>query len=177
MPFAYFAHLSRRDQVTYERSDATSTLRVPGVEELWPAVEDLRAALVGEDGEDVARSAFAVCVGICRALGARPPRLEVHAVRPRGNTHELHGLYVPEPEGGRPATIRVWMRTARKGRAVAFRTFLRTLLHELVHHFDYELLALDNSFHTEGFFRRESSLFWQLVPGSPPARSRPSDRA
>jgi len=178
VPFAYFARLSRRDQATYRKSDATSTLSVPGVEELWPVAQDLRVALIKEEGEAVARSAFAVCAGICRALGARPPRLEVHAVRPRGSTHELHGLYVPEPDGGQPATIRVWMRTARKGRAVAFRTFLRTLLHELVHHLDYELLALDKSFHTEGFFRRESSLFWQLVPGSvPAARSRPSDRA
>jgi len=170
VPFAYFARLNRRDQATYLKSDATSTLPVPGVEELWSTVQDLRAALAAEDGEAVARSAFAVCAGICRALGASLPRLEVHAVRPRGNTHELHGLYVPEPDGGEPAAIRVWMRTARKRRAVAFRTFLRTLLHELVHHLDYEVLALDSSFHTEGFFRRESSLFRQLVPGSPPGR-------
>ena len=46
-----------------------------------------------------------------------------------------------------------------------FRTFLRTLLHELCHHLDYELLDLDDSFHTEGFFKRESSLFKQLVDG------------
>ncbi len=46
---------------------------------------------------------------------------------------------------------------------VAFRTFVRTLLHELCHHLDYELLKLDDSFHTEGFFKRESSLFKQLV--------------
>ena len=79
-------------------------------------------------------------------------------------THELHGLYVPEPGEGEPPAIRVWMRTARKARVVAFRTFLRTLLHELLHHLDYEVLELGDSFHTEGFFRRESSLFRQLVP-------------
>jgi hypothetical protein len=56
------------------------------------------------------------------------------------------------------------MRTARHKRAVAFRTFLRTLLHEVGHHLDYELLSLPDSFHTEGFFKRESSLFRQLVP-------------
>jgi hypothetical protein len=51
---------------------------------------------------------------------------------------------------------------------VAFRTFLRTLLHEIGHHLDYEYLKLADSFHTEGFFRRESSLFTQLVPATPP---------
>jgi hypothetical protein len=55
------------------------------------------------------------------------------------------------------------MRTAAHKRVVAFRTFLRTLLHELCHHLDYDLLALPDSFHTEGFFKRESSLFKQLV--------------
>lgn len=170
MPFAYYQRLSRRDQATYRRSDATGSLPVPGVEALRPAVEALRAALVHEDGEAVARAAFGVCAGICRALGARLPRLEIHAVRPRGETHELHGLYVPEPGRGGPPAIRVWMRTARKGRVVAFRTFLRTLLHELAHHLDYEVLALDTSFHTEGFFRRESSLFRQLVPEAGPGR-------
>jgi hypothetical protein len=56
------------------------------------------------------------------------------------------------------------MRTARHRRVVAFKTFLRTLLHEVVHHLDFTLWRMPESFHTEGFFRRESSLFNQLVP-------------
>jgi hypothetical protein len=56
------------------------------------------------------------------------------------------------------------MRTAKQKRVVAFKTFLRTLLHELCHHLDYELLKLPDSFHTDGFYKRESSLFHQLVP-------------
>ena len=72
------------------------------------------------------------------------------------------GLYTPE-EGPRPK-IRVWMRTAKHGRVVAHRTFVRTLVHELCHHLDYTLLELEESFHTEGFFKRESSLCRQLLP-------------
>jgi hypothetical protein len=49
-------------------------------------------------------------------------------------------------------------------RVVAFKTFLRTLLHELCHHLDYELLNLPDSFHTEGFYKRLSSLSHQLTP-------------
>jgi hypothetical protein len=56
------------------------------------------------------------------------------------------------------------MRTAQKGRVVAFRTFLRTLIHELCHHLDYVHIGLGRSFHTEGFFKRESSLLRQLLP-------------
>ena len=83
-------------------------------------------------------------------------------MRPSSSGSELHGLYTREE--GRPTRIQLWMRTAHHRRVVAFRTFLRTLLHELGHHIDYELLKLADSFHTEGFFKRESSLFKQLVP-------------
>ena len=50
------------------------------------------------------------------------------------------------------------MRTARKRQVVAFKSFLRTLCHELCHHLDYELFALEETFHTDGFYKRESSL-------------------
>src|SRR5688572_33442180 len=55
------------------------------------------------------------------------------------------------------------MRTAKQKRVVAFRTYLRTLLHEVGHHVDYTGLRLEDSYHTEGFYKRESSLFHQLV--------------
>ncbi len=42
------------------------------------------------------------------------------------------------------------------------------LLRELCHHFDYERLGLRDSYHTQGFFRRESSLARQLLPREGP---------
>lgn len=104
------------------------------------------------------------------------PRLGVVvlAARPSNHWGELQGLYEPNR---RPPRVTLWMRTASQRRVVAFKTFLRTLLHEVCHHLDYELLGLPDSFHTEGFYKRESSLFHQLVsdaaaeaglsPGSP----------
>ena len=38
------------------------------------------------------------------------------------------------------------------------------LLHELGHHLDYERLKLEDSFHTEGFYKRESSLMLAVLP-------------
>jgi hypothetical protein len=55
------------------------------------------------------------------------------------------------------------MRTAKKERVVKFRTFLRTLLHEVCHHLDYELYRLAETFHTEGFYARESALMRELL--------------
>ena len=101
-------------------------------------------------------------IGITTALEVEPVDVRVLAVRPALRAAELHGLYTRDH--GRRPEIRVWMRTLAHKRVVAFRTFLRTLLHEVCHHLDYTLLALPESFHTQGFFNRESSLFKQLVP-------------
>jgi hypothetical protein len=55
------------------------------------------------------------------------------------------------------------MRTVARKQVVAFRTFLRTVLHELCHHLDYELYGLPETFHTQGFYKRESSLYLQIT--------------
>ena len=103
----------------------------------------------------------AACQSLIDALtaGYRVPavRVRVLATRPADGTGELHGFYEPEDEGTL-ARISVWMRTAQKKNVVAFKTFLRTLIHELCHHLDYELFALEETFHTEGFYKRESTL-------------------
>ncbi len=162
MPFAYYDRLSRRDQATYRQSDSLTAVRLPGGRELWPAVAELRLALEHDDRHGVAAAAGRLATGISSALGAAPLFVDVLAVRPSHAGGELHGLYALPPDG--PARIWLWMRTARYARVVAFRTFLRTLLHEVCHHLDFAVLGLERSFHTEGFFKRESSLFHQLVP-------------
>lgn len=168
MPFAYYARLSAKDKAIYRRSDQTTTLPIAGIAALQPLVEDLRLALAREERAGVEAAARRLTAGLLRLLAIPPVALEVLAARPSSSWGELHGLYTREE--GRTARIQLWMRTARHKRVVAFRTFLRTLLHEVGHHVDYEHLRLPGSFHTEGFFRRESSVFRQLVP-EPEGRS------
>jgi len=164
VPFGYYARLSRRDQALYRKSDAVAALRLPppAIQGLRIDAAALRAALSADDAPRVAAAAARIAGGVAEALGARAPAVHVLAVRPSGAGGELHGLYTLDAE--ETAVIRLWMRTARHGRVVAFRTFLRTLLHEVCHHLDFTVLGLAQSFHTEGFFKRESSLFHQLVP-------------
>jgi hypothetical protein len=40
---------------------------------------------------------------------------------------------------------------------------MRTLLHEVCHHLDATIFEMPESFHTHGFFARESSLTKQLL--------------
>jgi DinB superfamily len=164
MPFAYYARLSRAQQAIYRKSDEIVDVRLPHPAELHPAVEALSAALASEDRASVQRATERLIRALTDALGVPPVKVQVLAARPHAKWGELHGLYTAER--GRTPTIQLWMRTAKQRRVVAFRTYLRTLLHEVGHHLDYTLLRLRDSYHTEGFYKRESSLFKQLVPES-----------
>ncbi|HKC11413.1 MAG TPA: hypothetical protein VKI41_05080 [Vicinamibacteria bacterium] len=169
MPFAYYDRLSARGQAIYRRSDRVSEIRLPHPEALRDLVGGLRMALESGDRKAVEVAAGLLGRGLTEMLEVRPVTVQVLPVRPSSRGGELQGLYTPDDR--RPPRIQLWMRTAHHRRVVAFRTFLRTLLHEIGHHLDYEYLKLADSYHTEGFFRRESSLFTQLVPKTPPEGS------
>ena len=125
-------------------------------------MNSLAGALISEDRATVQRATERMIRGLTDALGVPPVKVDVLAARPHNRHGELHGLYTAER--GKTPMIQLWMRTAKQRRVVAFRTYLRTLLHEVGHHLDYTLLRLRDSYHTEGFYKRESSLFKQLVP-------------
>lgn len=166
MRFAYYGRLSAARKRIYDKSDAIERIDLLDATALRPLVAPLEAALKSENRAEAERLCSAIATGIVSQLGAPPIRVSVLAVRPSSDWGELHGLYLPEDEGV-TAIIKLWMRTAKNQRVVAFRSFLRTLLHELCHHLDYEWYKMEETFHTEGFYKRESSLFHQLVPKGP----------
>ena len=55
-------------------------------------------------------------------------------------------------------SITVYKHTAKTKKVVANKTALNVLLHEIMHHIDYEYLKLGGSLHTAGFYKRISWL-------------------
>lgn len=163
MVFSYYSRLSAASKRIYRASDAIHGISIPERERLHPIIPRLAKSLEREDREAVERLCRKLAKGLTDRLNMPIVRVKVLAVRPSASWGELHGLYQPA-EGRTHAVITLWMRTAKQKRVVAFKAFLRTLLHELGHHLDYELFLFADSFHTEGFYKRESSLFHQLVP-------------
>ena len=161
MPFAYFDRLSPARKRIYLRSDSIERVDLPQSPSAERLVKDMEAALASENRGEAERFAQALLNDLCTRLKVPRVRVRVLSVRPSGNWGELHGLYEPF-EDGTPPLITVWMRTVAHKQVVAFKTFLRTVLHELCHHLDYELYKLPETFHTEGFYKRESSLYYQL---------------
>lgn len=168
---------SRSDERAYTRSNAVSAIRVPPSALLRSRVAAVAAALETEDRTRVELASQQLLDLFCQLLRVPPLRVEVCGKRPTNHYGELHGLYTPANGKVARDRVQVWMRTARRLQVVAFKTFLRTMLHELCHHLDYEYLKLERSFHTEGFYRRESSLVYTALPRTPAPPAAPSAAA
>jgi len=167
--FAYYENLGPESRRTYRKSDRILRVELPKETALTPLALAVRTTLEEESRAQVEQACQALVDGLNAALATPPVQVRVMERRPANAEGELQGLYEPDEVTGGIARITVWMRTARKEQVVRFRTFLRTLLHELCHHLDYELYGLEETFHTEGFYARESSLMRDLL-GEPPPR-------
>ena len=147
MPFAYYNRLSPARQRIYRKSDAIEALALPAGVDLSVCVVLIREGLAGDDVKTVRRASQQLVDALVTGYGVLAVRIRVLARRPVDGRGELHGLYEPE-EGATCARITVWMRTAQR---------------QLCHHLDYELFKLPETFHTDGFYKRESSLAGALL--------------
>ncbi len=172
MVFAYYRKLSEAQKRIYRRSDEITAIPLPDAGGLRRFALELEQALAAEERVRIEECSRKIADGITARLSLPAVRVNILAVRPAGSWGELHGLY-ETADGRSSAKITLWMRTVKHKRIVAFRSFLRTLLHELCHHADYSLFRFPDSFHTEGFYKRESMLFHQIMAedeNRPPGR-------
>ncbi len=160
--FHYYRNLNATDQRIYRQSDAVGAVQLTDPSRLQRLITPIEQSLRVENADGLEAACNLLTTALCDDLNVEYVSVAVEAARPASDTEDLYGLYEPG-DASTYAAITVWMYTARLRKVVAFRTFLRTLLHEFCHHLDYELLGLEDSFHTQGFFERESSLFKQLL--------------
>ena len=73
--------------------------------------------------------------------------------RPCKGRGQIHGWYVTAEK-----KIIIYNTTAKTHKPISIHTFYDTLLHEFMHHYDYKVLRLSESFHTSGFYKRISDL-------------------
>jgi hypothetical protein len=161
MAFSYYNRLNSEQKRTYRRSDEIKLALPPDVK-VGELIKQLEQSLKAEQRAQIQAICQELIGELTRAFKVPRVNVIVLAVRPNNSGGELHGFYEPMEEG-KLAKISIWMRTAQRRQVVAFKTFLRTLIHELCHHLDYELFQLPETFHTEGFYKRESTLMYTLL--------------
>jgi hypothetical protein len=148
----------------FRRSNRYQTISIRPESEAIDAFESLMECAEAPSRE---RWSTALCHALSSAVGVSSPRVLVldaprpHRVKDGRTVYQRFGSY-----SRRAHTVRVHNRTARIGRPVASKTFAETVLHELLHHWDFELLNLDRSLHTSGFYHRLGDLKRKLNAGS-----------
>ena len=162
MPFPYYDNLSAAKKRIYRKSDPIESIPVKSPGCIHPVTIKLKKSLEDNKRRDVAKHASEICRLVCEGLDTEALIVRISSRRPSSSAEELQGLY--ERTDGETSVLTVWMKTAAKGQVVAFKSFIRTVLHELCHHIDYTYFDLDDSLHTEGFFKREAFLYKQIVP-------------
>ncbi len=163
MAYSYYHRLTKSQQKIYRSSDALKSVQLSDMKYLKTLTEVLQEQLPIGNVDIVERCSQELVDAICQQLRFVSAKINVLERRPHNNYGELHGLYEPVDRGRPRAKIYVWMRTAKRQQIVAFKTYLRTLVHEYCHHLDFEYYKLKDSFHTQGFFQRESSIVKQLL--------------
>jgi len=163
---SYFYRLPTRTQRIWLKSDSIDRFDLVPDRTTFSLTNALMGALPSGAPLVIERAAQALTNQVCGLMGVRGVRVEVRGVRPHNTRGELHGIFYPRGPSSSPGPplIILWMRTAQRHDVVKPKTFLRTLMHELGHYLDYALLRLEESFHTTGFFRRESFLVKVLSP-------------
>lgn len=168
MAQAYYRRYNQMQKRIAHKSDALKPITLANKNELARILTELNCQLPLGHVALVERSSQKLVDAICQPLkygNMRVSSARVHVLeqRPYDDSSELHGLYEPVDEVRIRARLYVWMRTAKRQQIVAYKTYLRTLVHELCHHLDYEYYGLEDSLHTQGFFKRESIMVKQLI--------------
>ncbi len=148
-----------RKRADFTRSDAIPKLPLPPPEAVRAAAQTLFAAMAVGEKAGVSKAAAQVTGELSRFYGVPEPEVKVLGVRPHVVTdgvctYQLFGDYTPALQ-----RIRVWMRTAIRGKVSSPKALLNTLLHELCHHLDATHLGCPDSAHTRGFFTRVDQLY------------------
>lgn len=156
----------------FEKSDALATLSpLPDAGDLQRRSALLQIALASGERRSVRIAGDAILDLLAETYAVSRPGLRVFGARPRevweGGNFELFGDYDFEQQ-----RIRIWMRTAVRGKVTSYRGLLHTLLHEFCHHLDREALGFPQTPHTRGFHARIDGLY-HLALGTPPESRRP----
>jgi hypothetical protein len=161
-----------RKRAEYDRSDAIITMPLPPPEIVQGRALAIKTAMEREDIEPVTYACADLLAALSTFYGVQTPPIAVLGVRPHKvregvTTYQLFGDYTPSTQN-----IRVWMRTAIRGKVSSPKALLNTVLHEFCHHLDCTRLKCPESYHTRGFYWRIDHLY-HLAIATPPERRKP----
>lgn len=125
--------------------------------------KDLYRALLNakEDDADRLYKASGLANAICKVWGV--PAITIHILGHRQEIQrgfakgQRYGFYA-QKGAGLDTYISLYNYTAKTHKIVSIKSFADTLLHEMIHHYDINVLKLTHTPHTSGFYQRIGDL-------------------
>ncbi len=123
-------------------------------------VNDLGLALISGEEEHIHQNANHIVNSLNKIYNLPPSPVYTRGKRTIFRRSQIHGLHKTWINQGREKTsISVFSRTAKRCQFVKPKTFLNTLLHEWIHHYDKFFLKIEHLFHTSGFYNRLNTIY------------------
>ena len=99
-----------------------------------------------------------------------PPKALSLLDKPRPHSRDEKGRVRGELFGSCASmgNIRIYLRTAAREQCTALKTYFNTLVHEWVHHYDFE--ALGDTIHSSGFYERVNCIYKPCIQAEAEAR-------
>jgi hypothetical protein len=94
---------------------------------------------------------------ICKSLRINNLPIKLKGARPQSSRGTTHGSYTRNISK-KTFYITLYGITPKTKKIVAAKTLIKTLIHEIMHHYDFEKLKMNSSNHTTGFYKRISTL-------------------
>lgn len=97
---------------------------------------------------------------LCYKFKIKPVQIIVHN-KPQPHLSNQNGKLKSKIYGSYNngfSVINIYNLTAKRKQPISIKVFIDTLLHEFIHHYDYEKLNFTNSIHTAGFYKRITDL-------------------
>lgn len=132
-----------------------------------PAARRIAAKLLTINPERREAPSVELLTRMARELKVPPVKLnfqnkpQKHRKRNGKLTYKEYAHYHPD------RGITIYNKTAIREQFLAPKSYLDTLIHEFLHHLDYELLKLTHTYHTKGFYSRLGDLMFKLQDGRP----------
>ena len=151
----------RRDTPDFTRSNKLPALKYQPTSQERELTGKLIASASAHEREALGQK---LLDNICRALKISRTRLRVsderqpHKLRGGKLAYKLYGVYYCEN-----AVIEIANLTSIREQVVAGKTFLDTLIHELMHHIDRKFLRIPSTPHSPGFYARIEDLKAKLM--------------
>jgi len=148
------ARKSLRD-VNYSRSNSISSVKIKASELALKLSSDILTSSEAESRQQLSEALLdelSDSAGIDVVEVAIADQNQIHRRKGTRIIMKKYGSYQPSSR-----TIKISNRTAARGQILAPKSFLDTLLHEWVHHYDTYKLKI-NSIHSKGFYERLNDL-------------------